>query len=40
MKVSRPSSNGKPETDSNNNNTPSSLVRLGNRKEFKNEKTT
>ena len=29
MKVLSPSSNGKPETDSNNINNPSSLVRLG-----------
>lgn len=34
MKVSSPSSNGKPETDSNSVNIPSSLVRLGNRKEL------
>lgn len=34
MKVSSPSLNGKVETDLNNINTPSSLVRLGNRKEL------
>ena len=34
MKVLSPSLNGNPETDLNNINTPSSLVRLGNRKEL------
>lgn len=34
MKASSPSLNGKLETDLNNINTPSSLVRLGNRKEL------
>lgn len=34
MKASSPSLNGKLETDLNNINTPSSLVRLGNRKEI------
>lgn len=36
MKASSPSLNGKLETDLNNINTPSSLVRLGNRKESNN----
>lgn len=36
MKVLSPSLNGKLETDLNNINTPSSLVRLGNRKENSN----
>lgn len=36
MKVSSPSSNGRLETDLNNINTPSSLVRLGSRKESNN----
>lgn len=34
MKASDPSSNGKLETDLNSVNIPSSLVRLGNRKEL------
>ena len=34
MKASSPSLNGKLETDLNNINTPSSLVRLGSRKEL------
>lgn len=36
MKASDPSSNGKLETDLNSVNIPSSLVRLGNRKESNN----